>query len=183
MTMHGQDTHGSDESSVPAVRSRSPSRASRRRAAGIYGAVITAAVLASAGAQLSTAALAVAVLTTLAVYWVAEQYADVLAEQTQHGRLPTWRRIRSGLADTWPMVSAAYIPVVGLVVARLAGASRVVSANVALSVAVAVLLVHGWTAGRAADLRGIRLAAVTLIAGSLGLVMIVLKNFVITNLH
>lgn len=181
--MQGQDTDGSDESSGPAAPSRSHARASRRRAAGIYGAVVTAAVLAAAGAQLPTAALAVAVLTTLAVYWVAEQYADVLAEQTEHGRLPTWRRIRSGLADTWPMVSAAYLPVVGLVVARVAGASRVLSANIALSIAVAVLLVHGWTAGRAADLRGMRLAAVTLIAGSFGFAMIILKNFVMIHLH
>jgi hypothetical protein len=157
--------------------------ARRRRTAGIYGTIVTAAVLGSAGAHLPTAALAIAVLVTLIVYWVAEQYAEVLGEQTAHGRLPTWPNIRAGLAHTWPMVSAAYIPVLVLIVARLAGASAVVSANIALSVTVVLLLVHGWSAGRAVDLHGVRLLAVTLIAGSLGVVMIILKNFVVTNLH
>jgi hypothetical protein len=52
-----------------------------------------------------------------------------------------------------------------------------------LGVAVLLLLIHGWSSGRAADLRGTRLVAVTLMAGSLGLFMIVMKNFVITHLH
>jgi hypothetical protein len=170
---------------MPAARPDGPDvpAARRRRAAGIYGTVITAAVLASAGANLPTLALAIAVLVTLIVYWVAEQYADVLAEQTAHGRLPTWQGIRTGLGHTWPMVSASYIPVLVLIVVREAGASAVVAANVALGATVVLLLVHGWTAGRAAGLRGARLLVVTLIAGSLGVVMILLKNFVVTNLH
>ena len=56
-------------------------RAARRRAAGIYGTVITAAVLASAGGRLPTTALASAVLITLIVYWVAELYSEILGEQ------------------------------------------------------------------------------------------------------
>lgn len=157
--------------------------ARRRRASGIYGTVITAAVLASAGGTLPTAALAVAVLLTLIVYWIAEQYAEVLGEQAEHGHLPTWSRVGDGLLSTSPMVSAAYIPVLALIVTRLLGASRTTAANIALAVAVVLLMVHGWSSGRAAELRGARLAAVVVIAGSLGLVMIVMKNFVITHLH
>jgi hypothetical protein len=159
------------------------SAAGRRRAAGIYGTVITAAVVAAAGGHLPTAALAIAVLMTLVVCWIAEQYAEVLAEETEHGHLPTWAKIRSGMANTWPMVSAAYLPVLALVIARLFGASHTVAANLALIVAMALLMIHGWTAGRAAGLRGSRLMLATLIAASLGLMMIILKNFVITNLH
>jgi hypothetical protein len=169
---------GASEVIHPAVHA-----AGRRRAAGIYGTVITAAVLASAGGHLATAALAIAVLMTLVVYWIAEQYAEVLAEETEHGHLPTWSKIRSGMATTWPMVTAAYIPVLGLIVARLFGASHVVAANIALIIATALLMIQGWTAGRAAGLRGSRLMIATLIAASFGLMMIILKNFVITNLH
>jgi hypothetical protein len=46
-----------------------------------------------------------------------------------------------------------------------------------------VLVFHGWSAGRAAQLRGLHLLIATLIAGGLGVVMIILKNFVVTNLH
>jgi hypothetical protein len=81
------------------------------------------------------------------------------------------------------MVSAAYIPVLALIVARLFGASQTTAANVALTVAVVLLLIHGWAAGRTAELRGAQLVIVTLIAGGLGVLMIILKNFVVTNLH
>src|SRR5436190_15417144 len=148
-TVRASGTAGSPEVISPAVHA-----AGRRRAAGIYGTVITAAVLAAAGGHLATAALAVAVLMTLVVYWVAEQYAEVLAEETEHGHLPTWAKVRSGMANTWPMVTAAYIPVLGLIVARVFGASQVAAANIALFIAMALLTIHGWTAGRAAGLRG-----------------------------
>ena len=44
----------------------------RRRAAGIYGAIITAAILDTAGGHLPTAALVISVVVTLLVYWLAE---------------------------------------------------------------------------------------------------------------
>src|SRR5215472_3921653 len=61
----------------------------RRRAAGIYGAIITAAILDTAGGHVSTAALVVSVVVTLLVYWIAEEYAEVLGEQSAGGRLPS----------------------------------------------------------------------------------------------
>jgi hypothetical protein len=172
---------GPEADSVEAGRDRRV--AGRRRASGIYGTVITAAVLASAGAVLRTAGLALAVLLTLIVYWTAEQYADVLGEQAEHGHLPSWSRIRDGLLSTSPMVSAAYIPVLALIASRLSGATRTIAANVALAVAVLLLMIHGFSSGRAAELRGAQLARVTLIAGSLGIFFIVMKNFVMTHLH
>ena len=65
----------------------------RRRAAGIYGAIITAAILDTAGGHLSTTALVISVVVTLLVYWLAEEYAEVLGEQVQGGRLPSWASI------------------------------------------------------------------------------------------
>lgn len=158
-------------------------RGPRRRASGIYGTIITAAVVASAGAKLPTTALAISVLLTLIVYWLAEQYADMLGEQVEHGQLPTWTQLRTGMTYTWPMVSAAYLPVLALIVCRISGLSRTPAANVALAVATILLLLYGWYAGRAAHLRGVPLLATTLIAGAFGVLMIILKNVVITSLH
>ena len=45
----------------------SAAAAGRRRAAGIYGAIITASIMTTAGDSLSTVALALAVLITLLV--------------------------------------------------------------------------------------------------------------------
>jgi hypothetical protein len=148
----------------------------RRRAAGIYGTIVTAAVIAAGGNQLSTAELEVTVLVTLIVYWLAEQYAELLGEHTHAGRLPRRGQVLSSLAGAWPMVSASFIPLISLLVARVAGASPAGAALIALVVTVVLLIVHGYTAARAAQLTGIRLVAVTGTAALLGVAMVVLKS-------
>ena len=155
----------------------------RRRAAGIYGAIITAAILDTAGDHLPTTALVISVVVTLLVYWLAEEYAEVLGEQVEGGRLPGWANIRRALASTWPMVTASYVPLLALVLARLAGASALTAANVGLVAAIVLLTVHGWLAGRAAQLGGWQLFLATSVAAGLGLLMIALKDFVLIHLH
>jgi hypothetical protein len=155
----------------------------RRRSAGIYGAIITAAILDTAGDRMSTGALVIAVVVTLAVYWLAEEYAELLGEQVEGGRLPTWTYIQGALASTWPMVSASFLPLVALVIARLAGATSLEAANAGLVMAVMVLAVHGWTASRASQLRGHQLLLTTSISIGLGLAMIALKDVVLIHLH
>jgi hypothetical protein len=150
----------------------------RRRAAGIYGTIVTAAVLAAGGNQLSSAVLELTVLVTLVVYWLAEQYAELLGEHTYAGRLPTRNQVRSSLADAWPMVTASFVPLVSLLAARLFGASASGAASVALVVTLVLLVVHGYVAGRAAHLSGVRLVVVVAVAGLLGAAMVVLKAFV-----
>ena len=155
----------------------------RRRAAGIYGAIVTAAILDTAGGHLSTAALVISVVVTLLVYWLAEEYAEVLGEQVQGSRLPSRASIGAALAATWPMVTASYAPLLALVLAKLAGASDLTAANVGLVAAIVLLTVHGHLAGRAAQLRGWPLFLATSIAAALGLVMIALKDLVLIHLH
>ena len=155
----------------------------RRRAAGIYGAIITAAIFDTAGGHLSTAALVVSVVITLLVYWLAEQYAELLGELAEGGRLPSWASIRGALAATWPMVSASFAPILVLLLARLAGASAFAAANVGLAAAIVLLTFHGWSAGRAAQLHGWKLFFATAVAAALGLLMIALKDLVLVHLH
>jgi hypothetical protein len=164
---------------------REPTRKNlgRRRAAGIYGAIVTAAILDTVGGHVSTTALVVSVVVTLLVYWLAEEYADVLGEQVQGGRLPSRASVREALAATWPMITASFAPLVALVLARVAGASNLAAANVGLVVAVLLLTLHGWLAGRAAQLRGWQLFFATSFAAALGVVMILLKDLVLTHLH
>jgi hypothetical protein len=155
----------------------------RRRAAGIYGAIITAAILDTAGGHVSTAALAVSVVVTLLVYWIAEEYAEVLGEQAAGGQLPSRASIQGALVSTWPMVTASYLPLLAVVLAHLAGASDLTAANAGLVVAIVLLTVHGWQAGRAARLQRGALLVATAIAAGLGLVMILLKDLVLIHLH
>ena len=158
-------------------------RGGRRRAAGIYGVIVTAAILTAAGSQLSTAALTLAVVVTLLVYWVAEEYAELLGEQVADGRLPAGRQVRAELAATWPMVTASFGPLVVAVLARVAGASHTAAANAGLAAALLLLVWHAFSAARAARLRGLPLIALTGAGAVLGVVMILLKNLVLLHLH
>jgi hypothetical protein len=126
-------------------------------------------------------ALGVAVFVTLVVYWLAEEYAH-LVEHANAGHLPRWPQVRSGLATKWPMVSASYGPLLALLVARLLGASATNAAYVALSLAVAILIYYGWSAGYASGLRGVGLVLTASAAGALGAFMILLK-IAIGHLH
>jgi len=153
-----------------------PSR--RARAAGIYGTIVTASVLATAGGNLRPAALEVLVFGTLLVYWVAEVYAEILADHIHAGRLPTGRELRGVVGSTWPLVAASYLPLLVMAVAALLGATPKVASFLALAVAVVLLLVHGLTAGRAAGLTGWRLTGSTATAGLFGIAMVALKALV-----
>jgi hypothetical protein len=155
----------------------------RRRSASIYGTIVTAAVLATGGNQLSTAALEATVLTTLVVYWLAEQYAELLGQHTHAGRLPGASQVRASLRESWPMVSASFLPSAALLLARLGGASALGAASIALVVTVILLVIHGHAAGKSAGLKGVRLTAVTAAAGLLGIVLVALKAFIQHHHH
>ncbi len=152
-----------------------------RRASGIYGMVVTGAVFASAGGQLKTLPLAIAVIVTLVVYWLAEEYAEV-GEHASAGRLPSRAQIQAALAEKWPMVTASYVPLAMLLGARVLGATPMHAAYFALGVTVVLLTYYGWSAGRTSGLHGRPLFLMTAAAGSLGLVMIGLK-LLINHLH
>jgi hypothetical protein len=81
------------------------------------------------------------------------------------------------------MVSSSYIPLLSLILARLLSASPPAAANVGLAVAIALLMIYAWSAGRAAHLGGRPLLIVTSVAGALGLLMIILKDVVLIHLH
>ena len=153
-----------------------------RRAAGIYGAIVTAAILAAVGGQLPTAALVVPVVVTLLVYWVAEEYAEILGEQAEGGILPTW----APSAEPWPPpgrwsprptrpCSRCCWP--GWPGRRLWWPQRRPGA------ATVLLVFHGWSAARSSQLRGWHLLLATVVAAGLGLVMILLKDLVLIHLH
>jgi len=107
----------------------------------------------------------------------------VLGEQAAGGQLPRRASIQAALISTWPMVTASYLPLLAVVLAAVAGASKLTAANIGLVVAVVLLTVHGWLAARAAQLRGRKLLVATSIAAGLGLVMILLKELLLVHLH
>ena len=168
MTASGQDA---GEASPATGRGRTTPEL---QGAGIYGLIVTASVLATGGTSLPVLPLAVAVFVTLLVYWLAEEYSELI-EHASSGHLPTWTRARSLLLAKWPMVSASYLPLAILVVTRLLGATTSTAALFALIGTVVLLMASAWRAGRSAGLTGMAQGGMTVVAGLLGLVMIGLK--------
>lgn len=140
----------------------------------VYGLIVSSAVMASTGPDVPVLRMAVAVLVTVLVYWIAEQYASVLAARMD-GRATTWHQTRASLLRGWPMVEASYAPLLVLLGASLLGASRTAAVLAALIFTAALLFGFGWLAGRRSGLSGLSLLASGLFGGGLGLVMIVLK--------
>ena len=173
---------GEAKQPVVGAETTGPSRVARiRRAEGIYGLIVAASVLATAGGHLRPVPLAVAIFVTLLVYWLAEEYAE-LGEHASAGHLPTWPHIRAAMAAKWPMVSASYVPVLALLGARLFGASPSAAAYIGLAVTLVLLMIYGWAAGRASGVRGVALLLMTAAAGALGALMILLKALIV-HLH
>src|SRR6059058_3769246 len=89
--------------------------------AGIYGVIVSAAVMAASHAE-RIVAVAVSVLVTLVVYWSAERYARLVAARIHDGGRPGRDQVRHELTHGWEIVSASAIPLIVLVVAATLGA-------------------------------------------------------------
>jgi|SRR4051794_12122651 hypothetical protein len=143
-------------------------------AAGIYGVIVSAAVMATSHAG-TAAAVIVSVLVTLTIYWSAERYARVVAERIHEGHRPSWQRVRLHLTSGWEIVTASALPVAVLAVVRLAGVDLVIAVILALACSTLLLCLAGWDMGRHGQLSILERLASAAAAGLFGAVMIVLK--------
>ena len=151
----------------------------RRRSAHLYGLIVSGAVLATAPDDYRLVRVAAALVTTLAIYWIAETYVHWIATRTIHGRDLTRAEQTQLIKDGWPLMAACVVPVVVLAAEALLQVETAAAVRVALAVNTVLLGVVGANMGRAGGLRGGALVASTLATGALGLLMIVLK----TSLH
>jgi hypothetical protein len=144
-------------------------------AAAIYGVIVSSGVMAAAHVD-TAAAVIVAVLVTLVIYWGAERYARVVAERIHQGHRPSWSQVRVQLTSGWEMVSASYAPLAVLAVLTLLGVELYGAVLSALGFSTALLCVAGWAMGRNGQLTPRERVASTVVAGLFGAVMIVLKS-------
>ena len=148
----------------------------RRRAAHLYGLIITGAVLATASEDFRLARVAVILLVTLAIYWAAETYVHWIAARTLVQRALHRDERRRIVADGWPLVAASGVPLLFLFLEALVGVETSVALDLTLAVNAVLLFVVGWQMGRAGGLAGAQLALSVAATGSLGLLLITLKT-------
>lgn len=156
------------------IRVRLTHETAEGTAAGIYGIIVSSAVLLTAHAS-TAAATDLIVLVTLLVYWAAEKYAKIVAERIHEGHRPSWATVRAQLTSGWEIMSASLIPLVVLLLVRLAGARLSTAVLVALICSTLLLCLAGWRMGAGGRLTPGERVVSTLVAGTFGIVMIALK--------
>jgi positive regulator of sigma E activity len=143
-------------------------------AAGIYGVIVSAAVMAASHAPTAVATV-VAVVVTLIIYWAAERYSRIVAERIHQGHRPPWRMVREQVTSGWEIVTASLLPLVVLVLARLLGASLRSSILWALVCSTVLLCIAGWHTGRDGRLTFLERLVASAAAGTFGVGLILLK--------
>jgi hypothetical protein len=136
----------------------------------ILGTVVGLSAMVAAGAY-TLGKVEVTVLVTVAIYWAADCYARLLAARGAGRRA----KVGSVLRRQWPMVQAAYTPLVVLLVVVLLTGNLRVGIFAALGVGTIVLGGLGFFAARRGG--GSRSDAVrsSLVSAGLGIVVILLK--------
>ena len=148
----------------------------RRRAAHLYGLIISGAVLASAPDEFRLVRVAVLLLGTLCIYWFAETYVHLMAARTHLRRMLTRPERRHIVVDGWPLVAASAVPLTALAIEALLGMETKVALDITLAVNAVMLFLVGWRMGRVSGLTGGRLVFAAGVAGLLGVTMIGLKT-------
>ena len=144
-------------------------------AAGVYGVIVGAAVMAAAHAE-SVAALDVAVLATLLIYWCAERYARLVAQRIHAGHRPGWPAVRRELTTGWEIVTASLLPLLVLSIAGRLGADLDTAVLLGLLCSTALLALAGWEMGYGEALSPAERVVSALVAATFGAAMILLKS-------
>jgi hypothetical protein len=148
----------------------------RRRAAHLYGLIVSGAVLATASDELRLARVAIILLFTLAIYWAAETYVHWIALRTLVMRDLSGDERRRIVSDGWPLVTACAVPLLFLGLEAGLGVETSVALDLTLAVNTVLLFVIGWQMGKAGGLTGVRLALSAGATGLLGIALITLKT-------
>ena len=144
-----------------------------RTSAAIYGTIVLSSALAgSAGRSLGGVILTG--VSTVLIYWIAEEYAWALAHHAIAGRVAraaAWTRLRNGL----PMMEATFGPLVVVVLAGMVGAPVSDAVTWGLVSASCLLGAFGAIAARKSGARRLGTIGSAVIAAALGGAVVVLK--------
>jgi hypothetical protein len=146
-------------------------------AAGIYGVIVSASVMATAHGG-SVPALTVTVLVTLAVYWAAERYSALVAERIHLGRRPSAREVWTRLTAGWEIVSTSALPLLVVVALTSLGVGLDTALAWALACSTALLCLAGWEIGRDGRLSVPERLVSSATAGGFGVLLTILKTMV-----
>jgi membrane protein YqaA with SNARE-associated domain len=114
----------------------------------IYGVITIGAVMAAeSGAHETYAETFASALVATVLYWLARAYTDLLGHRLATGERLMARALGRELLADWAIVRGASLPLLGLLIAWIAGAGQETGVTVALYTAVATIVLFELVAG------------------------------------
>jgi hypothetical protein len=148
-----------------------------RRAGAVYGTILVLSVIASVSEDADAGAASVlgAVLLTSFAFWIAHVYAESLTARIDHPRA-RWRELaRRAVIREWPLLQAAFVPSVPLLLGVVGALSRATAIDIAIALALADLFAWGVAVGRALHQAPLRATLSGFVNVALGGVVVALK--------
>lgn len=146
-------------------------------AGAVYGSMLAASVVATAGAAggFPRARLVLMLIVTGLVFWAAHVYARWAGERRLAGSGRSWQEMRRVATHEWSIVEAAFLPAAAVAVSPLLGLDITGAAWLALAVAVAQQV--GWACLGAvrASVPALQVAAEGVVNLALGLILMAAK--------
>jgi hypothetical protein len=158
------------------LRGDAPAETADFYAAAVYGSIVAASlVTASRQEHASPEATALALISTLAVFWLAHVWCAIVGDRLHRGTHLSLKQARRIARAEWPLVEAAFAPAVVL----LAGWAGALAADTAarLAIAISCLELFGWgvAVGRRAYARWRPALLSGLVDGLLGIALVSLE--------
>jgi hypothetical protein len=146
----------------------------------IYGTILSTALIAaySEYPDADPGQMAVAVVVTAAIFWLAHAYAAVLAEEAEHGDGNLTHTARQTLADEWTLVLGSIPPALPLLLAPLGLVSDFTAEDLAIATGIALLAACGFVIARQRRLGVLGTLVAVGASAAFGLVIVGLKAFV-----
>jgi hypothetical protein len=152
----------------------------RRVADAIYGTILVLAVVGalSRDAEATVGAILGGALATSVVFWIVHVYAEVLDLEVSGESPGGWAAVRAAAWQEFPLVQAALLPMVPLVLGTVGVLGRSAAVNLSLAIGFFALAAWGYHAGRTMQQSRLRAGLQAAGAAGLGLLMVLLKNLV-----
>ena len=148
-------------------------------AAAVYGLILMLALLVvNAATQKSLTQIAVTLLVTGFVFWIAHVYANILEAHTRVRRRLTRAEVRAELDEEWPLVGVGIPPVLVILIGDLLNDDRGRTIWVAMIFCLAELGLIGVVMARRSGYGWRATTLIALLNVGVGLMVVALKVFV-----
>jgi len=154
-------------------------RLGHRYAGAIYGTILALSVVAvAAGGAVKPGVLAVGVVITSVVFWLAHAYAEAAGRQIAQRQRYTFADRAQIAREEWPMVQASVPIAAALLVGQIGFLGDQRPTWLAMLVGIAMLAGWGYAVGRAEGLHGAQRLWSVVTTAAFGVVLLALKILV-----